>query len=133
MTKSNSTISELLSECCFKWEKTSVDAFEGVGTFRFEDNFAGFDGHFPDQPILPAIMQLGAVRILAEKITESKLVLSAYANTKFKGMLQPAEDVEVTVKLKVEEIQLHADFVLNKKSEGVVSSGSCVFTRIDER
>jgi 3-hydroxyacyl-[acyl-carrier-protein] dehydratase len=38
-----------------------------VGRFRFEAGFAGFEGHFPGRPLLPAVVQLMAALQVAEE------------------------------------------------------------------
>jgi len=47
------------------------------GTFVFQPDFPCFQGHFPDQAILPGIIQMAAVRSLANKALNQQLVPTA--------------------------------------------------------
>lgn len=73
-------------------------------TFR-EDEFF-FQGHYPDQPIVPGVIlcestvQSGAV-LLASKMKDISgvPVLTRMSDVKFKTMVKPGDSIEMTVKI----------------------------------
>ncbi|MFV9646765.1 MAG: hypothetical protein ACNYWU_13155, partial [Desulfobacterales bacterium] len=91
------------------------------------DSFPGFDGHFPGQPVLPAIIQLAAVRYIAECGLEHPLTPNSYGRTKFRGIIQPDEEIEVTLALYVEEKQWVGKFTIRRFAKEVVANGVCTF------
>ncbi|PXF52826.1 MAG: beta-hydroxyacyl-ACP dehydratase [Deltaproteobacteria bacterium] len=81
----------------------TVDRDEDIsvnGTFVFQPDFPCFQGHFPDQAILPGIIQMAAVRSLADKALNQQLVPTAAKRIKFRGLIQPKERISITVNLK---------------------------------
>ena len=89
-------------------------------------DFPAFDGHFPGQPVLPAVMQLVVVRMLAGELLQVPLEMVETGKMKFKGMIQP--DEVILVKVDVEKIdgQWRAVFKL-AKPDSVVATGSVLF------
>ena len=73
--------------------------------FRAEEFF--FDGHYPDNPIVPGVIlcesavQSGAI-LLAEVLsaaTDMVPVLTRMGDVKFKAMVKPGDEIENTVKI----------------------------------
>ena len=121
-----------LTEACRDWTAKKQDSGETVvrGSFLFHSGFAGFAGHFPGHPILPAVMQLAIVRFLAEESLGKRLKPQTYSRTKFRGMIIPGQQVEAEVVLREqEESGWHGKFSL-KDETGVIASGQCVFEQI---
>jgi 3-hydroxyacyl-[acyl-carrier-protein] dehydratase len=57
---------------------------EGVwGRFEFPDNFIGFAGHFPDNPVLPGICKIKAGLILLEQFYQAPVEIQEIARAKF--------------------------------------------------
>jgi 3-hydroxyacyl-[acyl-carrier-protein] dehydratase len=98
------------------------NGFAITGEFRFETSFSGFAGHFPGQPILPAIAQLAAVRHLAELALSRKLVPVGCERMKFRGMVLPQETLLVSMELLPSGQGWQADFSL-RKDGGPVAGG----------
>jgi 3-hydroxyacyl-[acyl-carrier-protein] dehydratase len=65
--------------------------------FRFPSDFVGFAGHFPNESILPAVVQIGMGIYLAEVLHRSKsrgkLVLVAVQRAKFMQKLAPEQTI----------------------------------------
>ncbi len=61
--------------------------------YRFEADFVGFSGHFPGNPILPAIVQIRTVVSLAEEHAGTPLRLVEVRSAKFLSPIPPGKDV----------------------------------------
>ena len=94
-------------------------------------DFQAFDGHFPGQPVLPAVIQLVLVRILVADLLQVPLETVKTGRIKFKGMITPDEKIQIQVT--VEEIDQcwKADFKL-RKLEAIVASGTIMFNTRQE-
>jgi len=63
--------------------------------YRFSSDFIGFSGHFPGDPILPAIAQMRTVVSMAEEHSGRPLRLAAVEFAKFLSPIHPCEEVRV--------------------------------------
>ena len=69
----------------------SPDEWEAL--FTFGDDFAGFDGHFPGNPILPGVAQIMAAVLTAAPGREARL--RSIGRSKFLSMVRPGETMRV--------------------------------------
>ena len=89
-------------------DASKLDAFAATGTetgarrYRFGPGFIGFSGHFPGNPILPAIVQIRAVVSLAEAESGKTLRLAAVRSAKFLSPIRPDEDVWIRYRRRVD-------------------------------
>ncbi len=97
-------------------------------TFRFPQSFSGFEGHFPESPVLPAIVQLTAVRYLAEAVTQKLLLPQKISKTKFRSMITPDQDIHINLFLNQEDNQYHGRFRIFHPNNDVIASGHCTFS-----
>lgn len=123
-----------LQESCQQWALSPNEdgRIAGKALFSFSEEFPGFAGHFPKAPILPAIVQLASVRFLTECCLNEKVTPVNYNHTKFRGMIQPKEIIQVTIDLQEENDEWSGKFSLEKTGEGVVSTGQCRFIIVKE-
>lgn len=73
---------------------------EGEGwrqSYRPDASFAGFSGHFPGHPVLPALVQLLMVQHTLELGTGRKMPLHALTQAKFLAPVFPCSMVDVAV------------------------------------
>lgn len=114
----------------FRQVITKQVADRNLGTITAEMccpvDYPAFNGHFPGQPVLPAVMQLVFVRMLAVDLLQIPLAPIKSKRLKFKGMIQPNEKIQMQVSLDKVADQWHATFKL-KKPATVVSSGTIIF------
>lgn len=89
-------------------EKKSITAIKNV---TFNENF--FQGHFPNQPVMPGVLilealaQTGAAAILASEDNRGKLAFFAGAdNVRFRRVVVPGDVLE----MKCEIIKMRASF-----------------------
>ncbi|MEM6692654.1 MAG: 3-hydroxyacyl-ACP dehydratase FabZ family protein, partial [Planctomycetota bacterium] len=98
-------------------------------TFRAEEFF--FQGHFPDRPIVPGViqceccLQAGAVLLAGNGEMKNRLpVATRIDGVKFKRMIEPGETADIAVELKE---QVSNAFYLT----GKLSVGGKLATRLD--
>jgi 3-hydroxymyristoyl/3-hydroxydecanoyl-(acyl carrier protein) dehydratase len=101
------------------------------GTFVFQPAFPCFQGHFPDQAILPGIIQMATVRSLVIKALKRQLVPTAAGRIKFRGFIQPREQVLIDVNLKKSQMIWRAVFKISRGNE-TVSTGRIDFSENTE-
>jgi len=107
---------------CLQWHTTDPGAGAAVrGEFIFPPDFPPFTGHFPDQPVLPAVVQLAAVRVLAGKAVGQDLVPVAAHRVKFRAMIRPNEPVAIVAKLQPHEAHWRATFTVSREGDTVAT------------
>lgn len=66
-----------------------------AGEFCFGENFAGFHGHFPGQPVLPGVCLVQASLVLAESLCNAKPVLQEVVSAKFFAVVRSDAPVQI--------------------------------------
>jgi len=91
-------------------------------------NHSVFEGHFPDQPVLPGVCQIEIITQLLESTMDKTLTLVKSKNIKFLKMIDPHVINELTIDTKVianegdiikisSNIQSHEGVCLKLKAE----------------
>ncbi len=62
-----------------------------------------FDGHFPNNPVTPGVVQLEIIKELVSDFVGRKVNLQTLSNSKFLSILNPLETPKVLVKLSISE------------------------------
>ncbi|MBQ7190424.1 MAG: hypothetical protein IJR99_13545 [Kiritimatiellae bacterium] len=70
-----------------------------VGVCHIPSAFTGFEGHFPEKPILPAFCQFQLVTILAERILGFPVFLQAVSRSRFVRPILPERKLDLTFHL----------------------------------
>jgi len=89
----------------------------GKQSFCFADSFIGFAGHFPDYPILPAILQTLMAQMLAEQIMGQSLQFLSLERAKFTRQLRPQEQIDVSLQCREKENQMRCTVQLEVAGE----------------
>lgn len=113
-------------EFCLKAKKVELltsTELVAVGDFVFPVDYCAYQGHFPGQPILPAIVQLAATRFLAESALKTSLFPAQLSKVKFKGMVQPDDKIKVYISLTKENLFWQGTFELQKDSGELLTTG----------
>lgn len=63
--------------------------------FTFQPDFIGFEGHFPDDPILPGVIQLMLGSLTVEEATGKPLTVNTVSKAKFLKPVSPNETLLV--------------------------------------
>ncbi|HMB16203.1 MAG TPA: hypothetical protein VKN62_07790 [Pelovirga sp.] len=94
-----------------------VSSGGGRQQYRFGKNFAGFSGHFPDYPVLPAVLQSLLGQILAEQIVGRPLRFQALQQAKFTRQVRPDELLDVTVECQQQDGMYRCKAILTVADE----------------
>jgi len=116
---------QLVGACCRDWNASKDDSGKVMisGRFVFPTSFHGFSGHFPEKPILPAVIQLTAVRYLIETSLGQRCQLRSIGRTRFKAMILPDEVVSAEIGLEPVADGWRGSFSLCRADADVVASG----------
>lgn len=103
-----------------------------TSVFCFPESFSAFQGHFPDIPILPGIIQLYAVRYLAEQALQKRLVPTHFSKTKFRSMVSPEQEVYISLDLNKQSDNYTGKFKISKTDNSVIATGNYTFSERSE-
>jgi 3-hydroxyacyl-[acyl-carrier-protein] dehydratase len=118
-----------VSTCCQEFQAERQEQCLSISAiFCFPPFFSGFAGHFPNMPVLPAIIQLAAIRHLAEVAMERPLVPTGYGRTRFRGIISPDEKTRCTLVLEGANNQWTGRFSIRRMDNELVADGSCTFS-----
>ena len=67
-----------------------------------------FSGHFPGEPILPGIAQLGMVFDVIKQESGKNIKISAVKRVKFKHIIKPGDKIQIKAKEKNDDHSLYA-------------------------
>ncbi len=70
-----------------------------AGEFCFPASFSGFNGHFPEQPVLPGVCLIQAVLVLAESLHSAPPVLKEVVSAKFFAVVRPGDKIQINCTL----------------------------------
>ena len=114
-----------VEKCCISWTKKSD--CEADAHFLFPHSLPGFTGHFPEMPIVPAIIQLQAVRYLTDLLCASEVSVARYSGVKFKTMVMPDEELHLTLTIKKVEDTWSGQFIMKKSDGSSTAQGTIQF------
>jgi 3-hydroxyacyl-[acyl-carrier-protein] dehydratase len=85
----------------------NINDSDGVieATIKINPSHTIFDGHFPDNPITPGVIQIQFIKEILEHKLKRLCVLQSIGRCKFMAILNPNKDSEIviTIKHKIEE------------------------------
>jgi len=118
-----------IPDCIRNLEKESSgeNRLQITATCVFPPSFSGFKGHFPGNPILPAIVQLATVRHITENIIGIDLTPHSYTKTKFRGMVKPDQEIIFRITVTTSDIHHKGKFNIRTKSNDPVADGKFIF------
>lgn len=73
-----------------------------------------FEGHFPDQPVVPGVCQMQVIKEIMEQVLEKESQLSSAAEMKFLAVIDPTKNniINASIKYNVEGDQVKATATL---------------------
>ena len=72
-------------------------------SIKIDSNHSIFEGHFPNNPITPGVVEMGIVKEIVSEGIQKTLKMSKMSNCKFLAILNPLTSSEVNVKIDVLE------------------------------
>jgi 3-hydroxyacyl-[acyl-carrier-protein] dehydratase len=119
-----------IAACCGCWQDSATEpqGRSGQGEFLFPSAFPGFEGHFPGNPLLPAVLQLAAARYGAGRLLGRPLTLSALEKVKFKGVVRPDDAIILRLQEKAGPGGISVGFTWKRSDNGPISSGTMRFS-----
>jgi 3-hydroxyacyl-[acyl-carrier-protein] dehydratase len=98
-----------------------LTGLSGEQSFCFSSDFVGFAGHFPDYPILPAVLQVLLAQLVAEAIVGRPLQVVSLSRAKFVRQLRPAEKIDVVLDCREQGADLRCSVTLQVGDEKAAS------------
>lgn len=103
--------------------KISENTFSA--TISINDKHAIFDGHFPQNPVVPGVCLLQMVKDLMEDELHKPIQLQRIGNVKFTAVVNPSQNPELDIKITY-EITDSKSYKINS----IISSKEVVFLKI---
>lgn len=69
---------------------------EHSARIELNENHPIFDGHFPENPVMPGVCMFQIIQELTEKVVQKKLSLQQVSNVKFMVLINPKIDNQLT-------------------------------------
>lgn len=117
----NTNIEREICRFAYATKRLGDDAWQRF--FCFPPDFIGFAGHFPGQPVLPAIVQICMVRLFWSDVVspvDSLDVISA----KFLKPVLPDQEIMVLLS------GVNAEFFISGENVSILRIRSCPSTRV---
>ena len=89
--------------------------------FSFEESFAAFQGHFPEQKVLPGVCLVQCAMVTLDKATGAWHELKEVLNVKFTNFVGPGDVVECRCNPLVEKGEMLVLVAIIKKADEVVA------------
>ena len=84
-----------------------------------------YKGHFPDQPLLPGVLQLQIVKEILSEAIKKEIRLKNSSNIKFLSMIDPGQVDKLSI-----EIDIISEIAGMYKVNARIHSGNTVFLRL---
>jgi 3-hydroxyacyl-[acyl-carrier-protein] dehydratase len=108
-----------------------IKDFYEITEFRFTENqvlakislnpdHEVYEGHFPEQPVVPGVIQLQIVKELLEKAVDQKLTLNEMAFSKFLNMIVPQNSSTLAVLIEFNLKENYYSFSAVIKNEEII-------------
>ena len=109
-------------------KKVEDDQF--VYSISIDPQHTIFNGHFPNNPVTPGVVQMEIVKELTSDVIGSSVGLNSMSNCKFLAILNPKENPNIDVQLKItqEEADIKVNAVIQNES-GAFLKMSAVYTK----
>lgn len=85
----------------------SKEKTEDQNTFSFEieinKDHPIFEGHFPDNPVMPGVCMMQIIKEITEDIVGTKLFMEKCSNVKFMAVINPRKNSILNLEIKIFE------------------------------
>lgn len=74
-------------------------------TVQLNEKHAIFDGHFPDNPIMPGVCMIQIVKNLVEEITQQQWSMAQVSNVKFMALINPFVSNVLDITISIQDLK----------------------------
>lgn len=68
-----------------------------TANIKIPDNSPWFDGHFPNDPILPGVAQLSMVFDILKGALNTKIQIYSFSRVRFKQIIKPSDNLDFII------------------------------------
>ena len=63
-----------------------------------------FNGHFPDNPVMPGVCMIQIIKEITEEIVGSALFMKTCVNVKFMALINPEKNSNLSLEIQISEV-----------------------------
>jgi 3-hydroxyacyl-[acyl-carrier-protein] dehydratase len=89
-----------------------------------------FEGHFPNNPITPGVVQIQIIKELLEKVHNKTYLLKEIGKCKFLAILNPNENPEINISITYDFME---DETIKLMAQGSSTDGNHTFFKFNAR
>ena len=103
-----------------------IETTEGtiIADVRLNPDHEIYKGHFPEQPVVPGVLQLQIIREVLEESLDQQLFISRVNSAKYLRMITPDTSAEITI-----TIRYKASGEKEYQVSALIGSGETIFTK----
>ena len=101
-----------------------------VSSIKLNADHKIFEGHFPNNPITPGVVQLQIVKELLEKGLNRECILKEVGRCKFLAILNPNDTPEILINIK---FSIEEDDIVKVSASGGTADSSQTFFKFTAR
>jgi len=108
----------------FKLISTTKNDGKIISTIQINASHQIFEGHFPNNPITPGVVQIQMVKEILQEALQQECLLKEVGRCKFLTILNPNEFPEIIVKI---DYAINEDKTLKVSAQGTTINGNQTF------
>lgn len=105
-------------------EEISYSNGQVLARIKLNPDHKVYDGHFPDQPIVPGVIQLQIVKEILEESLQQKLRLQFASTIKYLAMIIPGQSPMLEINIQYQSLENDVF-----KASTVIKAGDTVFLK----
>jgi 3-hydroxymyristoyl/3-hydroxydecanoyl-(acyl carrier protein) dehydratase len=79
----------------FRIDERREEEGANVWVVTVPDDSSYFEGHFPGEPVLPAVGQMALIEVLLRELLDERVSIRAFDSMRFRAPLGPGDQLEV--------------------------------------
>ena len=90
-------------EGLYNLDNLTVDDTKATANITINKDHIVFNGHFPENPVMPGVCMMQIIKEITEKIVDKKLFMQSASNIKFMAIINPFITPELELQLEIIE------------------------------
>ena len=90
-------------EGLYNLDNLTVDDTKATANITINKDHIVFNGHFPENPVMPGVCMMQIIKEITEKIVDKKLFMQSASNIKFMAIINPFITPELELQLEITE------------------------------